>query len=69
MVELKTCPFCGLIPKIYKAPKARGDIEDGYKTNNEVYTVECRQNICDVQPNTRQYVIRSKAIEAWNNRV
>lgn len=68
MEELKVCPWCGLYPKVYKAPKARGDVEEGFVTNREVYTVECHIKSCDVQPATRQYTSRNDAVKAWNER-
>lgn len=67
--KLKMCPFCGLPPKVYKASKARGLKEEGYFTDCPVYTVQCQRRLCDVQPSTREYVSRERAISAWNRRI
>lgn len=67
--KLKKCPFCGLPPKVYKASKARGLKEEGYFTDCPVYTVQCQRRLCDVQPSTREYVSRERAISAWNRRI
>lgn len=67
--KLKMCPFCGLPPKVYKASKARGLKEEGYFTDCPVYTVQCQRRLCDVQPSTREYESRERAISAWNRRI
>ena len=54
MVELKPCPFCGEIPKIYKRV--------------HFFVVECHNTKCQVMPETRIMDTKEKAAEAWNRR-
>lgn len=54
MEELKPCPFCGEIPKIF----------------HDRHSVECCNGLCDVMPSTWSYTYDTDedAVEAWNRR-
>ena len=69
MAELKCCPFCGMLPKVYKASKARGQREENFFTNQPVFVVWCQYKFCDVQPCTREYIDRRDAVKVWNTRI
>ena len=56
MIELKSCPFCGELPKLY-----RNDVHE--------YRVECLNMRCACLPRTWFFDTEEEVIEAWNRRV
>ena len=58
MDELKRCPFCG----------GRAGIRRFAGKLFDVYKVNCMNEDCFIEPETRPYYSKKEAIEAWNRR-
>lgn len=54
-IKLLPCPFCGVIPKMYKRAS--------------FFSVECHNLQCQVMPETTITHTKEEAAEAWNRRV
>lgn len=55
MVELKSCPFCGMEPVLSQDYFWR-------------YDVRCLNTGCEIMPSTRMHDKPEDAAEAWNRR-
>lgn len=54
-MEIKSCPFCGTIPEVYRK-------------ENGLWEVKCWNENCGVIVFTDEKISRRIAIEAWNRR-
>lgn len=54
-----SCPFCGVIPKIYEAPN---------HANCIVYWIKCVEYKCTGNASTYQTGTPNQAIKLWNTR-
>lgn len=61
MAELKPCPFCGSTPVLV-------DFKPYGEKCASMYKVECTNENCMCKPDTYEYLLEEKAIDAWNRR-
>ena len=54
-MELKPCPFCGVVPTLSQDYFGR-------------YDVRCLNTVCEIMPSTRVYDKLEDATAAWNRR-
>jgi hypothetical protein len=59
IMELKTCPFCGITPIITEcAPKINGEYQ---------WQIACEEDFCLLNPEAHGFGSKEQATKAWNH--
>lgn len=66
-IELKPCPFCGMLPKVHKSQYIGQERED-LPLDGWGWRIWCANNDCDLWPSTREEATLEKAAAKWNRR-